>query len=153
MFHNNGYLRIIVGSSNMTQSALCTNHEWNTRIVSTKNGQYAQDIENEFNYLWESSVCYDEYKDEYSNLYNQSKTERAELSKITRTLNLNYSKVLVPNKMQEDFTYNVENIINAGKKRAILISATGTGKTFASAFALRKLFSNNVFSNITEKTL
>lgn len=55
--------------------------------------------------------------------------------------------------MQEDFTYNVENIINAGKKRAILISATGTGKTFASAFALRKLFSNNVFSNITEKTL
>ena len=147
MFHNNGDLRIIVGSSNMTQSALCTNHEWNTRIVSTKNGQYAQDIENEFNYLWESSVCYDEYKDEYSNLYNQSKTERAELSKITRTLNLNYSKVLVPNKMQEDFTYNVENIINAGKKRAILISATGTGKTFASAFALRKLFSNNVFSN------
>lgn len=74
MFHNNGDLRIIVGSSNMTQSALCTNHEWNTRIVSTKNGQYAQDIENEFNYLWESSVCYDEYKDEYSNLYNQSKT-------------------------------------------------------------------------------
>ena len=50
MFHNNGDLRIIVGSSNMTQSALCTNHEWNTRIVSTKNGQYAQDIENEFNY-------------------------------------------------------------------------------------------------------
>ena len=42
MFHNNGDLRIIVGSSNLTQSALCTNHEWNTRIISTSEGQYAK---------------------------------------------------------------------------------------------------------------
>ena len=66
MFHNNGDLRIIVGSSNMTQNALSVNHEWNTRIVSTTNGQYAKDIEEEFNYLWDSSVFYDDYKDEYS---------------------------------------------------------------------------------------
>lgn len=146
MFHNNGDLRIIVGSSNMTQSALCTNHEWNTRIVSTSKGQYAKDIENEFNYLWESSVCYDEYKEEYSNLFMQSKAERSELSKLTRTLDLSYSKVLIPNKMQDDFTCNIEKIIEAGEKKAILISATGTGKTYASAFALRKLFTNNVFA-------
>ena len=66
MFHNNGNLRIIVGSSNLTQSALSTNHEWNTRIVSTSEGHYAQDIEGEFNNLWESSVCYDEYREEYT---------------------------------------------------------------------------------------
>lgn len=147
MFHNNGDLRIIIGSSNMTQSALCTNHEWNTRIVSTSQGQYAKDIEDEFNYLWNSSVCYDEYKDEYSKLFNQSRADRVELSKITRTLDLSYSKVLVPNKMQEEFACNVEKIIEAGEKRAILISATGTGKTYASAFALRELFKKNVFAN------
>ena len=147
MFHNNGDLRIIVGSSNLTQSALSTNHEWNTRIVSTTEGQYAKDIESEFNALWESSVCYDEYKDEYSKLFNKTKVERAELSKLTRTLDLGYSKVLVPNKMQEEFTCNLEQIIQAGGKRAMLISATGTGKTFASAFAVRKLFSDNILQN------
>ena len=147
MFHNNGDLRIIVGSSNLTQSALSTNHEWNTRIVSTTEGQYAKDIESEFNALWESSVCYDEYKDEYSKLFNKTKAERAELSKLTRTLDLGYSKVLVPNKMQEEFTCNLEQIIQAGGKRAMLISATGTGKTFASAFAVRKLFSDNILQN------
>ena len=147
MFHNNGDLRIIVGSSNLTQSALSTNHEWNTRIISTTEGQYAKDIESEFNALWESSVCYDEYKDEYSKLFNKTKAERAELSKLTRTLDLGYSKVLVPNKMQEEFTCNLEQIIQAGGKRAMLISATGTGKTFASAFAVRKLFSNNILQN------
>ena len=147
MFHNNGDLRIIVGSSNLTQSALSTNHEWNTRMVSTSEGQYAKDIESEFNSLWESSVCYDEYREEYMELFNKSKEERAELNKLTRTLDLGYSKVLIPNRMQEEFTCNIEKIIHDGGKRAMLISATGTGKTFASAFAVRKLFSDNILKN------
>ena len=44
-FHTKGYIfkkeemyRIIVGSSNMTLSALTTNREWNTKIVSTEQG-------------------------------------------------------------------------------------------------------------------
>ncbi|MEE1301922.1 MAG: DEAD/DEAH box helicase family protein, partial [Bacteroidales bacterium] len=147
MFHNNGDLRIIVGSSNLTQSALSTNHEWNTRMVSTSEGQYAKDIESEFNSLWESSVCYDEYREEYMELFNKSKEDRAELNKLTRTLDLGYSKVLIPNRMQEEFTCNIEKIIHDGGKRAMLISATGTGKTFASAFAVRKLFSDNILKN------
>ena len=42
-FHTKGYIfrkndlyRIIIGSSNMTRTALTTNHEWNTRFVSTE---------------------------------------------------------------------------------------------------------------------
>ena len=147
MFHNNGNLRIIVGSSNLTQSALSTNHEWNTRIVSTNEGQYAMDIESEFNNLWQSSVCYDEYRNEYAELFNRTRSERSEIKKITRNLDLGYSKVLVPNKMQEEFSLNLEQIIQSGGKRALLIFATGTGKTYASAFAVRKLFSENIFQN------
>ncbi len=37
--------------------------------------------------------------------------------------------------MQVGFITNLRKIINAGEKRALLISATGTGKTYASAFA------------------
>ena len=144
MFHNGDNLRIIIGSSNLTQDAITKNHEWNTRLVSSTEGAYAKDIEAEFNELWNSSVCYEEYRDEYTGLYENSQRDRDEISRLTRTLDLAYSQVLQPNSMQELFTYNIEEIIRSGEKRALLISATGTGKTYASAFAIRKLFSENI---------
>ena len=144
MFHNGDNLRIIVGSSNLTQDAITKNHEWNTRLVSSTEGAYAKDIEAEFDDLWNSSVCYDEYREQYAELYENSKKEREEITRLTRTLDLGYSQVLQPNSMQELFTLNIEEIIHSGGKRALLISATGTGKTYASAFAIRKLFSENI---------
>ena len=144
MFHNNDNLRIIIGSSNLTQDAITKNHEWNTRLISSTEGAYAKDIEAEFNELWNSSVCYKDYRDEYSELYEKSQKEREEITRLTKTLDLGYSQELKPNSMQESFTLNIEEIIRAGGKRAMLISATGTGKTYASAFALRKLFSENI---------
>ena len=144
MFHNGDNLRIIVGSSNLTQDAITKNHEWNTRLVSSMDGAIAKDIEAEFNDLWNSSVCYEEYREEYSDLYESSRKERDEITRLTRTLDLGYSQVLQPNSMQELFSINIEEIIRAGGKRALLISATGTGKTYASAFAIRRLFSENI---------
>ena len=144
MFHNADNLRIIIGSSNLTQDAITKNHEWNTRLVSSTEGAYAKDIESEFNDLWESSVCYQDYRYEYAELYRNSQKNRDEVSRLTRTLDLSYSQALQPNAMQEAFTYNIEEIIRSGGKRALLISATGTGKTYASAFAIRKLFSENI---------
>ena len=144
MFHNGDNLRIIIGSSNLTQDAITKNHEWNTRLVSSTEGAYAKDIETEFNELWNSSVCYEEYRDEYADLYENSQKDREEISRLTRTLDLGYSQVLQPNSMQEMFTLNIEGILRSGGKRALLISATGTGKTYASAFAIRKLFSENI---------
>ena len=41
--------------------------------------------------------------------------------------------------MQIGFISNLRNIIEKGENRALLISATGTGKTYASAFAMREL--------------
>lgn len=147
LFHNNGVLRIIVGSSNLTQNAITKNYEWNTRIVTTAQGQYAQDIETEFNDLWNSSVSYTDYKDEYAEIYYRNERERQELKNITRSLDLSYTKVLQPNQMQQKFTSNIEKILQAGGRRALLISATGTGKTYASAFAIRKLFGDGLLTN------
>lgn len=46
---------------------------------------------------------------------------------------------LQPNAMQIGFIANLRKIMEAGEERALLISATGTGKTYASAFAMREL--------------
>lgn len=147
MFYNDGDLRIVVGSSNLTQNALCKNHEWNTRIVSTTEGQYAKDIEGEFNTLWDSSVCYDAYRDEYVSSYNAKIQERDHLNRLCHSLDLSYSKVILPNEMQKSFIYNIEQLIEQGQTRALLISATGTGKTYASALAARDIFSKSLLSN------
>lgn len=39
--------------------------------------------------------------------------------------------------MQEEFLENVRNLIKEGENKALLVSATGTGKTYASAFAVK----------------
>jgi Predicted HKD family nuclease len=63
-FHTKGYIfkkdeiyRIIVGSSNITSAALTSNREWNTKIISTEQGEYVQNILDEFNELWNSDYA------------------------------------------------------------------------------------------------
>lgn len=148
-FHTKGYLfkkeeiyRIIVGSSNITLGALTTNKEWNTKIISTNHGDYAFSIVNEFESLWNSKNSY-EYKDfidKYINNYIKNKIikKQKELAKQENLFFLETFK-LEPNSMQVGFINNLKKIYNAGENKALLISATGTGKTYASAFAMREL--------------
>ena len=65
-FHTKGYIfkkeevyRIILGSSNMTGAALTSNIEWNTKIISTEQGEVAGEIVKEFNILWNSEYALD----------------------------------------------------------------------------------------------
>ena len=62
-FHTKGYIfkeeeiyRFIVGSSNMTASAFSVNKEWNTKLVSTSDGELLKQMMTEFNALWNSKV-------------------------------------------------------------------------------------------------
>ena len=146
LFHKNGDLRILIGSSNLTQSAISRNHEWNTMMVTEEEGQFAKDVEKEFESVWNSSVSYSECRDEYSKAFTAKTSERKELKKLFVSLDPSISKVVEPNGMQEEFCLNVEKLVRDGQKRALLISATGTGKTFASAFALRNLFAKTMLS-------
>ena len=145
-FHTKGYIfrkdeiyRIIIGSSNMTRTALTSNREWNTRVVSTEQGEMAQSVVEEFNELWNSAYAleyndfYEEYKERYKIIKKQREIARSEeLPSIDKYR-------LQPNSMQVGFIVNLKKIIEAGEERALLISATGTGKTYASAFAMREL--------------
>ena len=56
MFRENGIYRIIIGSANMTQTALSTNMEWNTQLVSTEQGEMAKSIVQEFERLWKDEL-------------------------------------------------------------------------------------------------
>lgn len=145
-FHTKGYIfqkdeiyKIIVGSSNLTLSALTTNREWNSKLVSTGEGEYAQNILNEFNELWNSSysLSYDKFIDEYRTLYKQIALQK-ELARKNKVTSIAQYK-LKPNKMQIEFINSFRELLSQNEKRGLLISATGTGKTYASAFAMREL--------------
>lgn len=148
-FHTKGYIfrkeetyRIIVGSSNMTLSALTTNHEWNTKIVSTEQGEYTQNVVAEFEQLWnaQKSLSFEQFIEAYTNIYMKNKIIRKqkEIAKQAEVLSLEVYR-LQPNSMQVGFINNLRKIYEAGEDKALLISATGTGKTYASAFAAREL--------------
>ena len=145
-FHTKGYIfkkeeiyRIIIGSSNMTSAALTVNKEWNTKLISTENGEVAEEIVEEFHNLWNSEYAlpYDDFYDIYKERYNIIKHQR-EIAKREEIPSLEKYR-LKPNSMQERFIANLRKILEQGEERALLISATGTGKTYASAFAMREL--------------
>jgi superfamily II DNA or RNA helicase/HKD family nuclease len=144
-FHTKGYIfredeiyRIIVGSSNITLGALTKNKEWNTKIVSTAQGEFANNIIEEFNTFWnsKSSKNYLDFIDQYTVNYELVKKQKA-IAKQVEIPSIEQYK-LQPNKMQVEFVSNLRKLRNAGEEKALLISATGTGKTYASAFALRE---------------
>lgn len=145
-FHTKGYIfkkdeiyRIIIGSSNITSAALTSNREWNTKLLSTEQGEMAKEIVAEFRELWNSSYAlfYDEFYENYKERYKIIKHQR-EIAKEQEITSIESYK-LKPNSMQVKFITNLRKIVESGEQRALLISATGTGKTFASAFAMREL--------------
>lgn len=145
-FHTKGYIfkkdeiyRIIIGSSNITSAALTYNREWNTKVVSTDQGEMAKTILAEFYDLWDSkyTLSFDDFYENYRTCYDVIKHQR-EYAKREEVLSLENYK-LQPNSMQTGFIVNLKKILASGEDRALLISATGTGKTFASAFAMREL--------------
>ena len=107
--------------------------------VSTDQGEYADEIVKEFQQLWESPFAtefadfIDAYRTKYELIQKQRRIARQE-----EVVSLEQYK-LTPNSMQTQFITNLKDLIARGDARALLISATGTGKTYASAFALREM--------------
>ncbi len=45
---------------------------------------------------------------------------------------------ILPNKMQKAALKQIEALVASGEKRGLVVSATGTGKTYLGAFAVKK---------------
>ena len=122
-FHTKGYIfkeeevyRIIIGSSNMTSAALTTNREWNTKLVSTTQGEMAEDILKEFDELWNSKYAYDydSFYEEYKQTYDIIKKQK----KIAKDGNITSFEQyrLKPNSMQVRFISNLRNILQQNEQ-------------------------------------
>ncbi len=153
-FHTKGYIfrkeeiyQIIIGSSNLTLNAISKNREWNARLVGTKDGEFTQSVLDEFESLWSDShtLQYEEFIDQYRTDFLRGKMIREQRKQALQEDIIELDRYqLVPNKMQVDFVKNVMELRSSNVNKALLISATGTGKTYASAFAVREMQSPRV---------
>ena len=124
----NDTYNIIIGSSNLTQNALSINQEWNLKLSSTYNNDISKQVLKEFHQQWQNSFpLTNQWINEYSKTYTKQKTE-TQLKTNTK---------IKPNKMQIAALNALKSIRNENKNKALLISATGTGKTYLSAFDVK----------------
>ena len=122
-FQKNKNWQMIIGSSNLTQSALTTNIEWNVSFNSDLNTQ--NQILNEFVKLYNEAYPLVDILDSYKEIYQN--TPKFDLQqKIAPNIK--------PNTMQLEALVSLKNLREQGESKALIISATGTGKTFLSAF-------------------
>ncbi|MCT7601607.1 DEAD/DEAH box helicase [Aliarcobacter butzleri] len=134
-FHSKSYIfefkddyKILIGSSNITASAFKSNIEWNVKTVAKKDDIFLKDVLNEFEILWKNSIDVDDkFLTSYSNFLNTQNKE-------FKSFSLNQIKT---NFMQEKALVKLENLRKKGENKALIIAATGSGKTYLSAFDVK----------------
>ncbi|MDB2318014.1 DUF3427 domain-containing protein [bacterium] len=143
--HAKGYFFIkeksetyLIGSSNWTASALTCNTELNVLITASRQDELADSVREEFLSQFDKATSVTE---EFVRDYEENR----KLSLATNsTSNSGGSwappKVsLQPNDMQLDAINGIEKIRSDGEKKALVVSATGTGKTYLSAFHAKQI--------------
>ena len=137
IFKNADMYNIIVGSSNLTAGALTTNTEWNLKISSLREGDIASSALSEFKKNWNNaSELTPEWITEYEERFKKIQSIRAQRNKAIEKTSGSAS-ILAPNKMQSAALDRLAELRIKNTSKALIISATGTGKTYLSAFDAR----------------
>ena len=139
--HSKGYIfrtgdeySVIVGSSNLTQNALCENKEWNLKLYGSKDGNLIKELVDEFYRMKNISTEITEaWLAEYEKLYKAQKKYNNQWA-----VPVDLENKPVPNSMQIEALKGIGDLRELGAKKALIVSATGTGKTYLSAFDVQK---------------
>ncbi|MDA2785558.1 DEAD/DEAH box helicase family protein, partial [Staphylococcus aureus] len=146
IFEHKDYSSMVIGSSNLTSNALKVNYEHNVLLSTMKNGDLVDSVKNEFELLWQKSTPLTE---QWINSYKESFEYRSleKLAEVEQTQMLLADKVkksveIVPNLMQAEALRSLKAIRDKTKDKALIISATGTGKTILCALDVREVNPN-----------
>lgn len=141
-FHPKGYIfqqeqsvTAMIGSSNLTSQALLRNHEWNLKVSAAHGSDLADQIAGLVEeQVGDSEPLTEQWIEEYAETYVAPPrrgpmpvpSEQSETPVVVR-----------PNVMQQDALHALDFARAEGSRRALVISATGTGKTILSALDVR----------------
>lgn len=149
-FHTKGFLfkgfkaddnqpnwTVLVGSSNLTASALKCNMEWNvlhstSTPVNDSDKNLSSDILKEFDRLWESEFAKD-YSTEFLDSYRKYLINHPKQLSESKEL-FTFDESIRPNRMQSEAITKLDKLRALGETKALAIAATGSGKTYMSVF-------------------
>ncbi|GAA0790072.1 DEAD/DEAH box helicase [Hathewaya limosa] len=130
IFENKNEYKIIIGSSNITQRALKSNIEWNVKVVSKKDNKFTYNVIEEYLKLWNTTAFVDnEFLEKYNKFIEEIKSMETK-----KSIQFDAYEIIKPNCMQRRAINNLNNIRGLGEDKALVVAATGTGKTYMSAF-------------------
>jgi len=137
--HTKGYIfkykkhyNLIVGSSNLTAQALSTNKEWNMKVSALDESSIVEKILREFNADFENGIP---VTAEYILFYEKIYQSQFLVNRKNKFVSIIEPQLIIsPNSMQTEALENLKNLRVQSKNKALIISATGTGKTYLSAF-------------------
>lgn len=134
IFEYDDFYKVIIGSSNITASALKSNIEWNVEIISKKDDIFILEVITEFTDLWDSlDEITESFLDEYDIFIKKIKERNKQ-----QIPHFRYHYTIQPNNMQRRAIMNLQKLRERGEKKALVIAATGTGKTYMSAFDVKQ---------------
>ena len=152
IFKQSNYYSMIIGSANLTASALSQNQEWSIKFLSLTDGQIVYSVREEFERVWnDAEIVTPDWIEDYKIDYNlkkvkliNSKKEEIQEFQLENAIQNNIteqiiSDEIVPNSMQQEAMTALVELRAKNEKRALLIAATGTGKTYLSIFDVKQV--------------
>ena len=133
MFHSKSDSEIYVGSSNISRGALTDSIEWNYRFLKSNNKEDYEHFYSTFEDLFnnQSIIINDEVLEDYSKSWKKPNVYR-DIEKVeeeNKVVNL-----FEPRGAQIEALYNLEQSREEGLDKALVVAATGIGKTYLAAF-------------------
>lgn len=154
-FHPKAYLftretnlhSAIIGSSNLSKSALTNGLEWNVRIPHSPLTSLVSQAQTLFNNLWNSneaipctSVILDQYEQHH---LDSPKIKQFIVNDRVAEPPVEY-EVIQPNEMQLPALEQLHRLRLKQQTKAMVIAATGTGKTYLAAFDVKQFAAKRV---------
>lgn len=132
IFKNNEHYNLIIGSSNLTAHALSTNKEWNIKVSALDESGIVEKVINEFQSDFQKAT---QVTEEFISYYEEIYQKQFLINKKNSSESSIVSPIIItPNSMQIEALKNLKILREEKKNKALIISATGTGKTYLSAF-------------------
>ena len=143
LFEKEKYSTCIIGSSNLSQSALYSAEEWNVKLTNNNFFPIYDKSMKQFKLLWNSNEAI-ELNDDFIQKYDEYKknNKQQDTFDFKKIINDKYNEFKA-NTMQKEILKNLEITREKGETKGLVVAATGTGKTYLAALDIKNYFSMN----------
>ena len=138
LFHRKKYSSCIIGSSNLSQSALYSGEEWNVRLVKDNYLDIFDQSYEQFEKIWHSNEAIN-LNSEFIDMYEDFKSKSENIETFDFKKEESKKEIFTPNKMQSELLEKLRLTREFGNKKGLIVAATGTGKTYLAAMDLLQL--------------